>query len=107
MQLFECGIGLLSDQLPELLQVLRPEYGRVPTAMGPGFQRAGTTVQLQQPSDEGDADQEPAGDLAQGPITTLDRLENPLAEILRVGFHGSPPHKDLPSNGAPSNCSAL
>ena len=55
----ERGIGLLSDQLAEPLQVLRREHGRVPSAVGPGLERAGAAVELQQPGDEGDADQEP------------------------------------------------
>ena len=61
----ERGIGLLSDQLAEPLQVLGREHGRVAAAMGPGFDRAGGAVELQQPGDEGDADQEPLSDLAQ------------------------------------------
>ena len=51
--------------------------------------------------------------LAQNAVTTqyvplefpaLDRIENPLTETLRIGLHDSPPHKNLPSNGVPSNC---
>ena len=41
------------------------------------------------------------------PSPLLDRIENPLSEILRIGGHGSPPHRDLLSNRVPSNCSAL
>ena len=102
----ERGIGLLSDQLAEPLQVLRREHGRVASAMGPGFERAGAAVELQQPGDEGDADQEPTSDLAQRALAALDRIEDPLSEILRIGCHRSPPHRDLLSNRAPSNCSA-
>jgi hypothetical protein len=34
----------------------------------------------------------------------LDRIENPLAEILRIGFHDSPPLRYLLSNDVPSDC---
>src|SRR5205814_9077200 len=106
-QFLRRGIGLLSDQLPQPLQVLRPEFGRVSSAMGSGWDRAGAAVGLQQPDDEGEADQEAASDLAQGALPALDRLEDPLSEILRIGGHRSPPHRDLLSNRMPSNCSAL
>ena len=105
--LLERGIGLLSDQLAEPLQVLRREYGRVASAMGLGFERAGAAVELQQPRDEGDADQEPTSDLAQRALTALDRIEDPLSEILRIGCHRSPPHQRSPFKSWPSNCSAL
>src|SRR5262249_17787589 len=87
----ERGIGLLSDQLPEAIPILWPERRGGPPAMGPGLDRAGGAVEMQQPGDEGDADQEPTSDLAQGPVTALDRLEDPLPEILRIGCHRSPP----------------
>ena len=95
-QFLERGIGLLPDQLPEPLQVLRPERRRVASAMGLGHERAGAAMELQQPSDEGDADQEATSDLAQGAVAALDRFEDPLPEILRIGSHRSPPHQDLP-----------
>src|SRR4051812_5121222 len=75
--------------------------------MGLGFERAGVAVDSQQPRHEGDADQEPTSDLAQRALTAPDRIEDPLSEILRIGCHRSPPHRDLLSNRAPSNCSAL
>ena len=103
----EGGIGLLSDQLAEPLPVLGPEYGRVATAVGLGVEVTGRPVGVQQPSDEGNADQEPPSDLAQGFLTALDRIEHPLPEILGIGSHRTPPYQDLLSNGAPSNCSAL
>jgi hypothetical protein len=40
-------------------------------------------------------------------VDALPRIEDPLPAILRVGCHRSPPHQDLASNRAPSNCSAL
>ena len=40
------------------------------------------------------------GDLAQGPVTAQDRIDDPLSEILGIGCHRSPPHRDLHSNGA-------
>src|SRR5438270_52423 len=94
------------NRIPQVIVIdfLRPEYGRVPTAMGPGFERAGTALELQQPSDEGDTNQEPTSDLAQRAVTAVNRIENPPAEILRIGFHDSPPHRDLPSNRVPSKC---
>ena len=107
LQFLERGVGLLLDQLPEPLQILRPQYGRVAAAMGFGLERAGVAMESQQPSDEGNADQEPTSDLAQGALTALDRFEDPLSEILRIGCHRSPPHRDLRSNRMPSICSAL
>ena len=62
-------------------QVIRPEYRRVPTAMGPGYERADTALELQQLSDEGQTDQEPTSDLAQRAVTAVNRIENRLAEI--------------------------
>ena len=105
--LLEGGIGLLSDQLAESLQVLGREYGRVAAPMGLGLERAGVAVGSQEPRHERDADQEPASDLAQRALTALDRIEDPLSEILRIGCHRPPPHPDLLSNRAPSDCSAL
>jgi hypothetical protein len=106
-QFLKRGIGLLSDQLPEPFQVLWPEFGWVPSTMGPGSEGASAAVELQQSGHEGQADQEPTSDLAQGTLPALDRFENPLSEILRVGGQSSPPYSDLRSNRAPSNCSAL
>ena len=103
----EGGIGLLSDQLAEPLPVLGPEYGRVATAVGLGVEVTGRPVGVQQPSDEGNADQEPPSDLAQGFLTALDRIEHPLPEILGIGSHRTPPYQDLLSNDAPSTRSAL
>ena len=67
--LLERGIGPVSDELAEPLEVLGREHRRVASAVGPGLDRAGGAVELQQPGDEGDADQEPLGDLAPGPVT--------------------------------------
>jgi hypothetical protein len=103
----ERGIGPPADQLAEPLPILRREDGRVAAAMGLGLERAGGAVGPQQPGDEGGADQEPLSDPADGTVTAPHHLEDPLSEILRVGFHRSPPYPDLPSNRAPSNCSAL
>src|SRR5262249_18781307 len=101
--LLERGVGLLGDELTEPLEVLRREHGRIPPAVGPRFDRAAAAVQLQQPGDESDADQEPFSDLANGPFATLNRIDDALSEILGVGSHRSPPLQDLHSNGAPSN----
>jgi hypothetical protein len=101
--LLERGIRLLSDERAEPLAIRRREHGRVSSAVGPGLDRAGAAVELQQPSDEGDTHQEPLGDLADGPVTAQDRIDDPLSEIGGIGCHRSPPHRNLPSNGAPSN----
>src|SRR6185437_9385068 len=106
-QFLESGIGLLPDQLAEPLQVLRPEYRGVAAAVAPGQDRAGGAMELRQPGDEGDADHEAGGDLAQGAVTALDCIDYAFPKILRIGSHRSPPYRDLPSNLAPSNCSAL
>src|SRR5262249_20090898 len=106
-QFLEGRIGLLSDQLPEPLQILRAEFRRVGRAMGFGLERAGAAVESQQPRDDRDADQEPTSDLVEGLLAALDGLEDPLSEILRQRCHRSPPHRDLLSNRAPTNCSAL
>jgi hypothetical protein len=44
-------------------------------------------MELQRPGDEGDADQEPLGDLADGPFAALDRIDDPLSEISGIGCH--------------------
>src|SRR6185312_16803506 len=54
----ERGVGPLPDQLAEPLPVLRREGGRLAAAMGLGPDRAGATVGLQEPHDEGEADDE-------------------------------------------------
>src|SRR5262249_32840130 len=79
----EGGIGLLADQLPEPLPILRAEDRRVAAAMGFGSEGAGAAVGSQRPRDEGDADQGPPSDLAPGTLPALDRIEDPLSEILR------------------------
>ena len=38
-----------------------------------------------------------------GPFAALNRIDDPLSEILGVGSHRSPPLQNLRSNGAPSN----
>ena len=95
--------GRLPDELAEPLEVFRREHGGIPSAVGPRFDRAAAAVELQQPGDEGDADQEPLSDLADGPFAALNRIDDPLSEILGVGSHRSPPLQNLRSNGAPSN----
>src|SRR5262249_36794614 len=99
----ERGIGPLSDQLAEPLEVLWREHTRIPSAVGPRFDRAAAAVELQQPGDEGSADQEPLSDLVDGLFAALNRIDDPLSEILGVRSHRSPPHRDLPSSGAPYN----
>jgi len=69
---------------------------------GAWFERVGATMLLQQRVTKGDAHQETTSDLAQGTLAALDRIEDPLSEILRIGCHWSPPHSVLLSNGAPS-----
>ena len=100
--LIQRGIGPVSDELAEPLEVLGREHRRVASAVGPGLDRAGGAVELQQPSDEGDADEEPLGDLFHGRAPAPNRIDDPLSEILGIGCHRSPPHQDLHSNGAPS-----
>ena len=101
--LLERGIRLLSDERAEPLAIFRRKHGRVSAAVGLGRNRAGAAVALQQPRDEGDTDQEPFRDLADGSLTAQDRIDDPLSEIGGIGCHRSPPHRNLPSNGAPSN----
>src|SRR5262249_55701490 len=103
----ERGIGPLSDQLAEPLQVTRREDGRVAPAVGLGPDGAGAPACLQEPDDEGEADDETAGDLADRALLSLHGIEDTLSEILGRGGHGSPPHQDLPSNRMPRNRSAL
>ena len=74
-QFFQRGVGLLSDQLSQPLQVLRSEFGGVSSAMGFGLEGARAAVELQQPDDEGEADQEATSNLAQGTLPALDGLE--------------------------------
>src|SRR4051794_25660980 len=50
--LLERGIGPVADELAESLEVLGREHRRVASAVGPGLDRAGGAVEVQQPSDE-------------------------------------------------------
>ena len=101
--LLERGIGPVSDQLAEPLEVLGREHRRVASAVGPGLDRAGGAVELQQPSDEGNADEEPLGDLSYGRPPMPSRLEVSAVGDLgnRVSSLTSSPRSY--SKGAPSN----
>ena len=59
----------------------------MPPPWGLGSTEPVSRWSLQQPRDEGDADQEPIGDLFQGALTAPDRIEDPLSEILGIGCH--------------------
>ncbi len=63
-QFLKGGIGLLADQLAEPLEILGPQGGGVSSPMGLGLERAGGAVSLQEPDDEGEADQESPSDPA-------------------------------------------
>jgi hypothetical protein len=63
--------------------------------------------ELQQANDEGEADDEPASDLAQRALFALDGVEDALSEILGIGGHDSPPHQNLHPNRMPTKRKAL
>src|SRR5262249_12944831 len=105
-QLLKRGVGLLAEQLPESLELRRPQRRLSSTAMRLGFDGAGGAVPLQQSSDKGDTDQETLCDLVQRAFSSLDSLDDAPSEISGIGGHGSPPYQDLPSNYAPTERSA-
>jgi hypothetical protein len=64
-------------------------------------------MELQQPDHEREADGEPLGDLTDRALLADDRIHDPTAEILRIGGHGAPPPRILPTNRMPIDCLAL
>ena len=91
LQFVQGGVGLLSDQFVEPPMVVLVQGRRRSTAMRPGLQRAGLAASLEPSGDGGGIDAEDAGDLADRALMVIDRREDPLAEVRRVGPHNQPP----------------
>ncbi len=64
---------------------------RAPPPWGLGSREPATAVVLQQSRDAGKADEEPTSDLVKVSLSSLDRVEDALSEILRIDGHGAPP----------------
>ena len=64
------------------------EAGRVAAAVRPGREVFAGPVQREQLIDEGRADAEGVGDLADGAVAAQDRGSDLLPQVQGVGFHG-------------------
>jgi hypothetical protein len=93
-ELLQGGVGLLFDQRCEPVVVVRAEGGGRAPAVRLGLDRAGIAAALEQSDDEGEADAEPPGDLAQGAFLVVHGVDDALTKVARVGAHG-----DLLRNG--------
>jgi hypothetical protein len=89
LQLVQGGVVLFVDQLPKPLLILRTQSRCRPTAVRLGSQHMGFTTSLKQPDDKRKTNAEPSGDLTLGAFPIVDRGRDSLAEIHRVGCHGS------------------
>jgi hypothetical protein len=97
LQSLEGRVGPLRDEASESLQPLVVEGGGLAAAVRPGLERAGPAAELEQSGDGRDVDAEPGGDLPAGALVVVDGGEDALSEIIRQGFHRSPPLEDLTS----------
>src|SRR3974377_1643999 len=89
LQLVQRGVVLVPDQSSKSLLVATTRGGSRSTAVRLGSQGAGLATPLQQPDDERQADAEPSSDLPLGSFPVIDCRRESLAEIYRVGGHGS------------------
>src|SRR5262249_29697090 len=93
-ELLQGGIGLLVDQRGEAATVVRAGGGGGAAAVRLGLDRAGVAAALKQSDDEGGADAEPPGDLAEGAFVLVHGVGDALTKVAGVGAHG-----DLLRNG--------
>ena len=106
-ELGEGGIGLLADEGDQALAALVIHFGGGSAGMGEGGEGTGLASALQQASDPGGADAEEGGDGGAGAAALIAGSDDPLAEILGVGLHGSIPFLLHSTQSATSGCEAL
>ena len=90
------GIRLLLDHPLEPLGRRGPARVVAPL-MRLGLDRAGPTLELQEPDGEGEADDEAVGDLADRALLSLHGIDYALSEVLSLGGHGPPPLLNPPN----------
>src|SRR5262249_59874878 len=88
LELFQGGVGVLTDQGGQALQVGRSQGRGRSTSVRFGGEGAGVAAALEQADDEGGADAEDAGDPADRALVAIDGACDPLAKVQRIGTHG-------------------
>src|SRR5512135_862208 len=87
-QLHQGGLGLLTGQVFEPLQVVRSQSLWWTAPVGLGVQRAGGVSPLEEADDEGEADAEGPSDLAERALVVIDGRRDALSQVGGIGAHG-------------------
>jgi len=106
-ELGEGGIGLLAHEGEQALAAWLIHLGGRPAGVGEGGEGAGLAAALQQASDPGGADAEEGGDGGAAEAALIAGVDDPLAEVLGVGLHGSVPFLLHSTQPATRGCEAL
>jgi hypothetical protein len=92
----EGGVGLLADEFQEACDGGRVELGLGASAVVLGLDRTGPPSALQKADEEGQADGEQVGNLAEGVFTPIDGGDDVFTEIVGVGAHENASFLDTP-----------
>jgi hypothetical protein len=86
-ELLQGEVGLLGQELADLVVALRWDGRALATGVGAGLQGAGLLAQVQEVVDGVDGDAEEAGHLGGGADAAVDGIDDALAEFKGVGVH--------------------